>query len=82
MLAPDDQDAWDELQNQLEDVAEPEDVIVVKDLNDNELVLRFSSVREELYSLDEMVFPRTDRGRELHSIRSAILVEMSNRGLR
>lgn len=63
-------------------LSEPDAEVNVNLLNDGELITRFSEVTEKLKELDEVLYPSTDRGRELHSTRAAYMVIMKVRGLR
>lgn len=81
-MLTDEHDQDDDWASRLADLDEPADVIDVTVISNHEIMIRFSRVRERLYELNEMEHPSTDEGRELHSLRSAILVEMSKRGLR
>jgi hypothetical protein len=71
-------DPFDEIVAGLE-LDQPSDAISVRDLNDVELSNHFNETRDELLALGEMQQPTTDRGRELHSIRTACLVEIRRR---
>lgn len=72
---------WDALEAQLEpDTTEPE-VIDITLLGDIELLDSFHAVDRELRGLSEMLHPRTDRGRELHSLRAALRITLALRGL-
>lgn len=57
-------------------------VINVSALSDLDLSTRYNDAREELLASAEMLEARTERGRELHSVRAACLVEMTKRGMR
>lgn len=63
-------------------VSDPRDAVSVAMLDDAELVSRFTLCREELFKLGEMLTPKTQRGRDLHSARAAYLIEMRRRRLR
>lgn len=62
------------------DSTEPE-VEDASKLTDMELLSRFAAVDAELRNLSEMLHPRTDRGRELHSVRVSLKVNLVERGL-
>lgn len=47
-----------------------------------QLVDEYHSVIEELYQLREAIAPKTQHGRDLHSWRTSLLIEMATRGLR
>lgn len=68
-------------ESQFEGIADP-DVPNVKTMSEVELSAYFNSVRDELIKIGEMQEVKTDHGRELHSIRSACLIEMSERNMR
>jgi hypothetical protein len=67
---------------------EPSDVLRVDELDNLSLVRRYEQLRQLLLESGEMLSdiagtPRsTQEGRDLHSERVAILVEMTKRGLR
>lgn len=61
------------------DLAAPLNVENVALLNDVELSSRYNSVRQELLSRGEMMMAKTETGRELHSQRTAYLIEMRKR---
>lgn len=79
MIAEDD-DPFAEFEKQFEE-QDLTDTLDFSTLTDLELLSRFSDVRGELYKIQEMMDPRTDRGRELHSERLALLIIMRSRGL-
>lgn len=54
----------------------------VKDMSGFELGETFQDTRQKLIEIGEMMVPRTDEGRELHSLRAACLIELKRRGLR
>jgi hypothetical protein len=56
-------------------------VEVFSDLNTPDLIQRHSEVECDLAEIMEMHFPRTDRGRELHSKRDAIRRVLRERGI-
>jgi DNA-binding FadR family transcriptional regulator len=51
-------------------------------MTNGELVSRYNSVKEELKARGEIVEPRTDEGRDLHSEHTALLNELHERNLR
>lgn len=67
-----------DLESQFEDIEEPW-AESVRDFSDLELSGRFNEVRSRLIELNEMQDPRTEEGRELHSLRAAYLIEMARR---
>jgi hypothetical protein len=71
------------------DIEEPTDVVDITSLTDLELVDMCANVRQELLESGQMLgdspvsaIHATHQGRELHSLRVALLVEMTKRGLR
>lgn len=74
------------LEDQLSDVAVTFDSIdgdeSVRTLTDPKLILELKRVRDRLLGRGEMLNPTTADGRELHSRRAALLIEMRRRGLR
>lgn len=89
-LEPEDDDAvLAGLFGQLGDLDEPTDTVDFTKLTDLEISERFNAVRDRLNELDQMhsdtglsKVASTPEGRELHSERAALLVEMSKRGMR
>lgn len=75
------------LEDQLSDVAETFNLIddtepSVGDFTDLELIAELHVTRDRLLALREMLNPKTETGRELHSRRAALLIEMRHRKLR
>lgn len=71
------------------DLEEPDDVLDVTTLSDLDLVDLAANVRQDLLEsgqmpadLKECAIDATDEGRRLHSLRVALEVEMTRRGLR
>ncbi len=71
------------------DIEEPDDVLDIRSLSDWDLVEMSANVRRELLDSDQMygdlqesTAVATPEGRDLHSLRVALLVEMNRRGLR
>lgn len=54
----------------------------VQTINEIELVRRFQTVDRELLRLGEVLNPKTQQARDLHSERAAYVIEMHRRGLR
>lgn len=77
---PDPDDAFRALMQDV-DIPIPTDVVNVSLLDEAELNKRFTFCKQELYEMGEMLRPKTERGRELHSERAAYLVEMRRRGM-
>lgn len=61
---------------------EYDDIINVSKLADIELSDIYRKTVDELFVLHEALAPTTQKGRDLHSLRTALLVELSARGLR
>lgn len=72
---------WDALESEMAVHPEDEPVIDITALGDIELLDSFHAVDRELRGLSEMLHPRTDRGRELHSLRAALRITLALRGL-
>lgn len=51
----------------------------VSDLTDRQLLTELSEVRRQLVGTPDMIEARTERGRELHSRRAALLIESNRR---
>jgi len=58
------------------------DVGVVSLMDAATLLNRFAAVERELRDRSEMLEARTDAGRELHSARAAMLIELTRRKMR
>lgn len=71
---------WDALENDMRDVVAAEAVNVTL-LRDDELLTRFRDVTEELRVLGQMLRPNDEKGRDLHSMRGALRVELAKRRL-
>jgi len=54
----------------------------VSSLPDNELNAGFILVEQELLNRKEMLHPRTQEARDLHSLRAAYMIQMKRRGLK
>lgn len=67
---------------QLEGIEAPTDVENVQDLPAPKLTQQLQDIDRTLSKWGELMSPRTEQGRELHSKRVALLVELSRRGLR
>lgn len=78
---PDSDDLFADLVASVE-IEEPTDAINVRELDNAHLSAAFNDVRDRLIALSEMMEPKTEEGRELHSRRAAYLIEMSRRGMR
>ena len=65
----------------LDDITASADGPPVTELSDVELLREFQYLRVELMELRELVYPTTQRGRDLHSRRGACQLELRNRGV-
>jgi len=76
-------DADDEFQRLMDglDLTIPTNVESVTMLDEVELSRRFNDCKQQLLRRGEMISPKTDEGRELHSLRAAYIVEMRRRGM-
>ena len=81
MEPPDANDEFNALVEGL-DLTVPTDVEEVALLSEVELSSRFNKVRQDLLARGEMMDPKTDTGREMHSKRMAYMLEMQRRGMR
>lgn len=72
-------DDLDALDAQLADIAPPADVIDFTGCTWGEMANHKHRIDERLYELKEMLTPRTDEGRGLHSQRAAVIVAMRQR---
>lgn len=79
---PNDSDILAALEESLGEVPEPTDIENVQKIPLLELQHRLSSADQTLSSMGELMTPHSQEGRDLHSIRVAILVELSRRGMR
>lgn len=73
----DDDFDWDGI-----DFTPPDSIVNVTVLTDIDLIDRYQEILEEILQRKEALNPTTDTGRDLHSARTACLVEMAKRGLR
>jgi hypothetical protein len=78
----DSEDVLAYLEAQLSDVEIPTDVENVKEVSSPDLGEQLAALDRQLSQMGELLHPRTQEGRDLHSKRAALLVEMRNRGLR
>jgi hypothetical protein len=58
-----------------------DEVLDVTSLTNSDLLDKYFDCDDKLLALREVRFPRTDRGREIHSLRAALRVEMLHRRL-
>lgn len=72
-------DDFASLAAQLADITPPTDVIDFTGCTWGEMATHKHRIEERLYELKEMLSPRTDEGRELHSERAALIVAMRQR---
>lgn len=56
-----------------------DDVVDVTTLSISELVSKFDEINESLFDLGQALRPTTKEARDLHSLRSAIYVEIQKR---
>lgn len=75
---PDD-DALAFMREQLSDIDVPPDTANVRLLSDLQLAEQLENVKDQLMEIGEMRHVKTQRGRELHSRRSALIVERNKR---
>lgn len=66
----------------LDGLEEPNDIVDVQALSTMELLTYHQAIRKQLYELGEMLEPRTDKGRDLHSQRTACIIELRRRNVR
>ena len=71
-------DLFASFEAQFEDTV-PADDVDVSTLDDFSLMVRLESIDEELSALGELVAPRTQGGRDLHSLRGAVRIEQLKR---
>jgi hypothetical protein len=64
------------------DLPAPDPETNVQLLNEVQLLNRFTEVTQELLQMGETISPKSQKGRDLHSTRSAYLIEMKRRRLR
>lgn len=78
---PDD-DVLAAMEAQLDDLEVPEDIENVQKIPSPELTMRVQHIDSKLSSMGELRQPRTQEGRDLHSTRAALLVELARRNMR
>ena len=61
-------------------IDEPESYVNVSELSIEELLYQFDQLNDELFELEQALNPTTQKARDLHSLRSAIYVEIQKRG--
>lgn len=76
----DDDFDWAAAEDSMREVVAAESTNVTL-LSDMELLDRFQTVTDELRDRHEMLRPTTETGRDLHSVRGAIRVELARRNL-
>ena len=84
VLEPPPDDGDDPLFAELEGIFEGVDtyeVVDVTKLDNDALLTRFHELTEQIKARREVLAPRTDEGRELHSLRAAMSIELRNRGI-
>lgn len=62
-----------------EEIIQPSGMISVQDLSDVELSGLFNETRDTLLERGEMQNPTTEKGRGLHSLRAACIIEIRRR---
>jgi hypothetical protein len=72
-------DPFDSIVDGLE-LEEPRYYIDVTKLDVEELLTQFDELNDELFEMGEALRPTTQRSRDLHSLRSAIYLEIQKRG--
>lgn len=81
-LTPDDDFDFDALEAEMREAfPNTTDIVNVQLLDEAELVDRYHAVTNALMERHEALHQTTDEGRDLHSMRTALRVEMSRRGL-
>ncbi len=80
-MAPDPDDFdFSDMEAQLSEV-EVVATFSVATLNDPDLLTKYRDLTEELKNRKEALHPKTETGRELHSLRSSCFVELHRRGI-
>lgn len=74
-----DDDVLADMEKQLNEVDIPIDQLNVQELSDLQLTQELAETRTKLYDIKEMMHPKTDEGRSLHSRRAALLIENNRR---
>lgn len=64
------------------DVAVDHPTVVIKDLNNKDLVCLYTKIQLDLMKRKELTQALTEEGKELHSQHGACLVELKRRNLR
>jgi|694.fasta_scaffold118549_5 hypothetical protein len=72
-------DPFYEIVNQLE-IEEPHDLIDVSKLSIQDLLSQFDDINNRLFEMGQALKPSNQEARDLHSLRSAIYVEIQKRG--
>jgi hypothetical protein len=72
-------DPFESIVNGLE-LEEPKYYIDVTKLDIQELLTQFDELNDELFEMEQALRPTTQRARDLHSLRSAIYLEIQKRG--
>lgn len=63
------------------DSIDADDVLCVPALSSEDLLNRFHEADAELRRLGEIRYPKTQAGRDVHSLRSSLVVELRRRNL-
>lgn len=72
-------DVFASMREQLDDITIPEE-LSVRALSLLDLCVELNKLRTRLYEIGEMFKTKTELGRELHSRRSALIIEINRRG--
>ena len=62
------------------EIDEPKDLVDVTKLSIQELLSQFDNINEQLFEMGQALKPTNQEARDLHSLRSAIYVEIQKRG--
>lgn len=76
------EDDFESIARQLADLEEPSDVEDVSRVGIEQLGIRLAGLDRQLADMGELREPKTDEGRQLHSLRAAYLVQMAKKNLR
>ena len=61
------------------EIEEPDDVVNVQELSTEELINYKIRLEKELFEREEALNPKTQRGRDAHSLRNAVNLELDRR---
>lgn len=76
-----DDDVLAGLAAQLDDIEVPDDVVDYTLMSVYDLVALRAQVHDRLYAIGGMLQPNTQEARDLHSTRTAVLLELRRRGM-